>query len=440
LICNVYIENIIVQYFIHSQTLLAMSKHMLLAIGGIAALAIAATFPAGESLAPKPLTGLQYDGGEYLTPKTIAPFVQNGIDWLAAAQMPNGGWGAGQHSMQHIRDPHAVQIDPATTAFAAMALLRAGNTLNSGKYSSQVHQALDVLLTMIEKAPNGSNITTITGTQPQSKLGQNIDVAMASQFLTKIKPSIQNDPTLIKRIDAAMTICVRKLEEGQNADGSAAAGGWAPVLQSAMATSALEKASAGGYNVDGAKLNNAKAYQRTNVDVAAGSVTSKDAAGVSLYALASTQRASVEEARRVREVMDGDQSVVLDDVVMEDLEKHLQRNGVPKGEAGILAEAFVVNRSANEQLRDDNILRGFGNNGGEEFLSFMMTSESMVSTGAQEWDQWYAKMTNLLSSIQNMDGSWSGHHCITSPVFCTAAVVLAMTADRDAIGTAASVK
>jgi hypothetical protein len=321
-----------------------------------------------------------------------------------------------------------------------MALLRAGNTLNSGKYSSQVRQALDVLLTMIEKAPNGSNITSITGTQPQSKLGQNIDVAMASQFLTKIKTTVQNDAALIKRIDDAMAICVKKLEQGQNADGSATAGGWAPVLQSAMATSALEKASAGGYRVDGAKLNNAKAYQRTNVDVAAGSVTSKDAAGVSLYALASTQRASVEEARRVREVMDGDQSVVLDDVVMEDLEKHLQRNGVPKGEAGILAEAFVVNRSANEQLRDDNILRGFGNNGGEEFLSFMMTSESMVSTGAQEWDQWYAKMTNLLSSIQNKDGSWSGHHCITSPVFCTAAVVLAMTADRDAIGTAASVK
>jgi hypothetical protein len=96
----------------------------------------------------------------------------------------------------------------------------------------------------------------------------------------------------------------------------------------------------------------------------------------------------------------------------------------------MLADAYVVNRAANEQLRNDDVLTGFGNNGGEEFLSFMMTSESMVSTGANAWDQWHSKMSKLLSSIQNNDGSWSGHHCITSPVFCTAAVIMTMTADR----------
>jgi hypothetical protein len=63
----------------------------------------------------------------------------------------------------------------------------------------------------------------------------------------------------------------------------------------------------------------------------------------------------------------------------------------------------------------------------------MMTSESMVSMGTNAWDQWHSKMTNLLSSVQNPNGSWSGHHCITSPVFCTAAVVLALTADRDQV-------
>ena len=81
--------------------------------------------------------------------------------------------------------------------------------------------------------------------------------------------------------------------------------------------------------------------------------------------------------------------------------------------------------------QSDDVLRGFGNNGGEEFLSFMMTSESLVVAGGEDWEAWYAKMYNLLSSIQNNDGSWSGHHCITSPVFCTAAVVMAMLADRD---------
>ncbi|MDX1407096.1 MAG: hypothetical protein R3330_03155, partial [Saprospiraceae bacterium] len=71
------------------------------------------------------------------------------------------------------------------------------------------------------------------------------------------------------------------------------------------------------------------------------------------------------------------------------------------------------------------------NNGGEEFLSYMMTSESMVQQGPNQWKQWYDRISQNFSAIQNPNGSWSGHHCITSPVFCTAAVILALTADSD---------
>lgn len=78
------------------------------------------------------------------------------------------------------------------------------------------------------------------------------------------------------------------------------------------------------------------------------------------------------------------------------------------------------------------MLSGFGNNGGEEYMSHMMTSESMVITGSSEWNDWYGKMAGRFEKIQNSNGSWSGHHCITSPVFCTAAVILSLTADRDA--------
>ncbi len=50
-----------------------------------------------------------------------------------------------------------------------------------------------------------------------------------------------------------------------------------------------------------------------------------------------------------------------------------------------------------------------------------------------------------LEKIQDPRGSWSGQHCITSPVFCTAAVVQCLTTDRDApmlvkIAKAATVK
>ena len=52
--------------------------------------------------------------------------------------------------------------------------------------------------------------------------------------------------------------------------------------------------------------------------------------------------------------------------------------------------------------------------------------------GEKDWAPWYDRMSGRLSKVQNPDGSWSGHHCITSPVFCTAAVVQTMTADHDA--------
>ncbi len=78
------------------------------------------------------------------------------------------------------------------------------------------------------------------------------------------------------------------------------------------------------------------------------------------------------------------------------------------------------------------MLAGFGNNGGEEFLSYMLTSEALVVTGGEPWTKWTDKMHERLAKIQNPDGSWSGHHCITSPVFCTAGVLLCLTADRDA--------
>jgi hypothetical protein len=97
-----------------------------------------------------------------------------------------------------------------------------------------------------------------------------------------------------------------------------------------------------------------------------------------------------------------------------------------------LARAAAQNKVQLERLGDENLLKGFGNNGGEEFLSYLMTSESLVIAGGDKFHQWNDKMEGRLSKVQNSDGSWSGHHCITSPVFCTAAVVQCLTTDRDA--------
>ena len=71
------------------------------------------------------------------------------------------------------------------------------------------------------------------------------------------------------------------------------------------------------------------------------------------------------------------------------------------------------------------IWEGFGNNGGEEYLSYMMTSEAIAQQGKDEWLKWKQSIEPKFKQSQNPNGSWSGHHCITSPVFCTAAILQA---------------
>jgi hypothetical protein len=147
---------------------------------------------------------------------------------------------------------------------------------------------------------------------------------------------------------------------------------------------------------------------------------------VDLYAASASQRATAQEAREAAAAV---QEALGDDA--EVTEEALRQAGRSDAEAARLYDAYARNEATAGLLEGDEIWSGFGNNGGEEFLSYMMTSESLVIAGGNAWDRWHARLVNLFGSIQNGDGSWSGHHCITSPVFCTAAVILALTADRD---------
>ena len=93
--------------------------------------------------------------------------------------------------------------------------------------------------------------------------------------------------------------------------------------------------------------------------------------------------------------------------------------------------AWNVYNAAKVQAQSDNVLRGFGNNGGEEFLSFLQTGESLIINKDDSWKNWYQSTTARLVEIQNPDGSWNGHHCITSPVFCTATSLLILGVNND---------
>src|SRR5262249_51563498 len=82
------------------------------------------------------------------------------------------------------------------------------------------------------------------------------------------------------------------------------------------------------------------------------------------------------------------------------------------------------------RLADQRFIQGFGSNGGEEFLSYMNISEALVVKGGKEWEAWDKAMAENLTRVQDKDGSWSGHHCITGKTFCTATALLVLMADR----------
>jgi hypothetical protein len=364
----------------------------------------------------------------------LEPFVRQGAEWLVRAQHPDGGWGAGSHARQDVRDPRQVVTDPATTAFVGLALLRSGSTPEAGPYREALRRATFYLLDVVEKAPpTGPRVTDIAGTQPQAKLGPLVDTGMTSQYLARVLPLLAKSSELRARVDAALDRCVRKLEESQTTDGSWKSGsGWAPVLESSVSTSALEMAQAVGKTVNPAKLDKARQYQKGRYDSASGRAESGDAAGVELYAFSSAQRANAADAALAEEQLQAakDKSMLPKDAPV--TEDNLKKAGVDERKAKSLNDAYHSNRSQLRRLSDEQLLNGFGSNGGEEYLSYLQTSESLVIAGGNEWELWRKKMSARLAKIQSQDGSWTGHHCITSPVFCTAAVLQCLTADRDA--------
>jgi hypothetical protein len=367
----------------------------------------------------------------FKTPEKVEAAIRKALDWIDKAQAKDGGWGAGTHYNQSVLDPHAVQSDPATTSLVAMSLLRTENELQKGTYSKNLKQATEFLLKCVENCPdNQPYLTTLTGTQPQTKLGRNIDVILTAQFLTNLLHYDIKDAQMKKRVEKALDKCIARIQKGQDTDGSWKDGGWAPVLQSALANNALEGAGEVGRKVDEDIIKKSREYQNKNFDTKTNAPVTDKAAGVMLYGLSSTTRATAKESRRAKDIIEKarKEGKIRDDKVTEE---NLKAAGMTTLEAKELVTAYSINIASQQQALRDDVMAGFGSNGGEEFMSYLMTGEGMLMQGGNEWKKWYDKMSGKLVTIQNNNGSWNGHHCITSPVFCTATCLLILSIHND---------
>ena len=367
----------------------------------------------------------------FMTNENLSLSVRDGLAWLHDAQLPSGGYGAGSHSAQNIMDPHAVKADPATTAMVAQAFLRSGVTLQGDKYSQNLKKAISFLLETVENTPKTSEyITEVRGTQIQTKLGQNIDAVLTAQLLSNLLDRNLNGIDKA-RVARCLDICVSKIEAGTDASGRQTGAGWAGVLQSGLAYSALESADAVGAKVDKKVLERSKNYQKGNYDADNGTIKTEDGAGVMLYAVSNSVRASAKEAREVEEAVNkAKKEGKLAKNAPVSVE-NLRKIGYAESEAMEYTTSYKVYQSGKDAAQREDVLNGFGNNGGEEFLSFLQTGESMAVNQDNDWKKWYNDMSGRILKIQNQDGSWNGHHCITSPVFCTATSILLLTVEND---------
>lgn len=358
--------------------------------------------------------------------------VGTGLGYLATVQQKDGGWGAGSHHYQNVRDAKTVSTDPATTAMVSMAMLRTQSTLKQGKYAEALARATEYLLAAVENTPKDRlKITDQANTQIQVKLGENIDAVLAAQFFNNVLELDDLSNKTEARVRSALASCVSRIQSNQNNDGSLKGDGWAGVLQSSYANQAVEAAEVNGIDVDEEALERSRAFQKGNYDAGSGRINAEKGAGVMLYAVSGSLRASAKEAKKAKDMIAEakEKGEIADDAEIS--EELLEQIGLSKEESSRLTTSFNVFKSAKNRAQEDDVLNGFGNNGGEEFLSFLQTGESMVIAGGEEWTEWFDDTAGRIVRIQNDNGSWSGHHCITSPVFCTATCLLILSIDQD---------
>ena len=337
----------------------------------------------------------------------LAAAVDKGAKWLASVQGADGGWGQDGGGASNVRQGERLESsgnDVANTAVAALALLRAGK-----QYQPNVERAMAFILQRVESSPaKGLAITDMQGTQIQRKLGPYIDTFLTSMLLAEL------DGTLSKaqnaRVRQGLEKCVAKIEQNQKGDGSwNIAGGWAPVLGTSLASRSLYAAQQKGVKVKGEAMELAENYTLKALDSSVDSVRLSSSASVRV---AGGGGGSLESAGGVG--------------LYQSAQALEQLSRTDKDRTKNARQIGVIRR----QLADAKFVEGFGSIGGEEFFSYLNVSDSLKRAGGEEWKKWHSQITQKILKLQNSDGTWAGHHCITGRVAVTSAAILNLTVNR----------
>ena len=418
---------------------LGYSVILALATAGLAATALAGEPPPGLAAAPTPLAPVsvvppapaQIAWSPAVAPKPLSNAVLRGLEFLAKHQLPDGGWGQGEEasSMGRGMNELSERANVADTCITVLALMRAGSSPREGQHAVAVLRGVEFVLAKIENADADSlSVTDVNGTRVQGKLGTYVDTFMASLMLAEAKGQMP-DAARETRLDRGLNKVLHKIELNQRADGGFESAGWAPVLAQAVAGKGLNIAAQKGAVVSGESRKKFEQWADRQYDERAGSFGADGSAGVGLYAAAATV-GTLNESKNTRSMERAEARKRLADRQPMSAAEN-SRAATEIREAGeVEASADAAQRGALKQMEDPSFVAGFGSNGGEEFLSYMLLAESLVAKGGPDWAAWDKSMTGNLGRVQNADGSWTGHHCITGRNFVTSAALLVLTADR----------
>ncbi len=366
-----------------------------------------------------------------------------GLDYLLAQQHQDGGWGQGGGWRQGAQGGGRVEggqvedpSDLGNTCVSLMAVVRGTPATEQTVRREAVMKAFDFICRQVEGADGQSlYVTPVRDTQLQVKIGSYVDTFLTGWVLSELKGRLADEAAEQRRA-AALDKVVAKIERNQKADGSFADNkGWAAVLSQGLASKALNRAAQSGAKVSKDALDRDQQQNTEGLDVAKkefrpAAAAEPSSAGVQLYR-ESAKLGGLREKLKSNVPRKAAATRKLADPSAPAPEQQRAEQELREIAADEVAALSATDAVASK-LRDARFVAGFGNNGGEEFLSYLNLTESMYEKGGTDWNDWGAKMTETVCGAQNADGSWAGHHCITGRNFCTGAALLTLSVERAA--------
>ncbi len=256
-----------------------------------------------------------------------------------------------------------------------------GSTPTKGPKAALVRRALAYTIQAVDRL-QGNSIAP-GGSQIQNKIGRMGDNFFAALFLSQVVG--ESDDLRAERALRKLTDVTARTQQAGGGWGQEA---WAPMLGNVMGWVSLRGATAAGVKVR-----------------------------------ASAERTAEHIVAQMRNMqIGGDRGNWMFDLYKSASGIRVLHS-MKKGDDPIARKAFEdVLRLVNQSDQ------AFTQAGGEEYLSFHLLTETMIQRGGKDWARWYPAVRDKLVAAQNADGTWTGHHCITSRTFCTGMAVSVLQA------------